>query len=260
MDDKSIEIEMIALITKEGKAVGNKTLIADLRKKAKDLTDDDYWRIRNKLIEEGKISKARGKGGAVYLLDIEQSDNKKDDNKKNRIKERDLYSPFLKVINNYWVKENDIEEYISECTAEGGGKKTGGKWTRPDITLISIKNYQYVYGKIMEVITFEIKPEDNYGIASVFETASQSVFAHKAFLCIHFSAGKPETDEFDRIQRQCDVFGVGLIVFENADDWGTYETIVEPRRKDPDPYEINLFIKQQLSDKSKEELSRKIKS
>lgn len=111
----------------------------------------------------------------------------------------------------------------------------------------------------MDVITFEIKPEDNFGIESVFETASQSVFAHKSYLCIHLPKGNPETEEFDKIQRQCENFGVGLIIFENPDDYDTYETIIEPKRKDPDPYEVNLFIAQQLSQSLKEELSKKQK-
>ncbi len=259
MDDSEIESKMLDLIPKDGRSIGNKSLITDLRKKIPNLPDDDFWRIRNQLIQIGKLSKARGKGGAVYLLESQLPEQKKEDLKKTRIKEKDLYDPLLNVIKTYWVKENDIEEYILEKTADGGGKKTGGKWTRPDITLISIKNYQYIYGKIMEVVTFEIKPEDNYGVESVFETASQSVFAHKAYLCVHLTSGKPETEEFERIQRQCEVFGIGLIVFEKPEDWETYETVIEPKRKDPDPYEVNLFIKQQLSDKSKEELSRKIK-
>ena len=111
----------------------------------------------------------------------------------------------------------------------------------------------------MDVITFEIKPDDNYGIESVFETASQSVFAHQSYLCIHVILGKPETEEFDKIIRQCELFGVGLIVFETPNDWETYETVVDPKRREPDPYEVNSFIKQQIPEKQKEELSKKIK-
>lgn len=260
MEDREIEDKMMELIPKTGKPIGNITLFNELKKKIKDISDDAFWRVRNNLIQIGKLSKARGKGGAVYLIDIPPADKKDEVKQKvERIKEHELYDPFLQVIKTYWVKENDIDDYITEKTANQGKRKTGGRWTRPDVTLISMKNYQYIFGKIMEVITFEIKPKDDYGIESVFETASQSVFAHKSYLCIHVSGGKPETEEFDRILRQCDLFGVGLIVFDKPDDWETYETIVEPKRREPDPYEVNMFIKQQLSEKNKEELSRKLK-
>lgn len=259
MENQEIETAILSLVPKDGKPIGNKTLLAELRKKYKELPEDDFWKARNDLIDSGKISKGRGKGGSVYLLEIAQPEVKKDEPKKPRIKENDLYEPFIKVVKEFWVKDNDIDEYLIANTSNQGKKKTGGRWTRPDVTLISIKNYQYVYGKIMEIVTFEIKPEDNYGVESVFETASQSVFAHKSFLCIHLSSGKPETEEFDRIIRQCDLFGVGLIVFEKPDDWETYETVVDPKRKDPDPYEVNSFIKQQIPEKNKEELSKKLK-
>jgi hypothetical protein len=259
MDIQDLENNFITYIPKDGKPIGNMTLLAELQKKYKDLSDDDYWKVRNSLIDSGKISKARGKGGSVYLLDIAPQEEKKDEKKKTRTKEIELYEPFIKVIKDFWVKDNDIDDYLIANTSNQGKKKTGGRWTRPDVTLISMKNYQFIYGKIMEVITFEIKPEDNYGVESVFETASQSVFAHKSFLCINLSSGKPETEEFDRIIRQCELFGVGLIVFEKPEIWETYETIVDPKRREPDPYEVNAFIKQQLPDKTKEDLSKKLK-
>lgn len=261
MEENDIEKLILEIVPSTGKSVGNKFLLTELKKTFKNLDDDTFWRVRNSLLESGKLGKGRGKGGSVYNIiqvsTLPKPETEKD--KKKRILENELYEPFHKVIKDFWVKENEIDDYLSEVTANQGKKKTGGKWTRPDISLISIKTYQYLIGRIMDVITFEIKPEDNYGIESVFETASQSVFAHKSYLCIHLPKGKPETEEFEKIQRQCENFGVGLIVFEKPEDWETYETIIEPRRKNPDPYEVNLFITQQLKERLKEDLSKKIK-
>ena len=243
----------------KNKSAENKKFLSGLKKKDPTLNDDEYWATRNTLIANGVLSKGRGKGGSVYRREIVLPQNKKEAIKKVRLAEKDLYAPFMKVVREFWTKDNDIDDYIIEDTSSQGKKKTGGRWTRPDVTLISIKNYQFVYGKIMDVLTFEIKPQDNYGVESVFETASQSVFANKSFLCIHLPAGKPETEDFDRIVRQCEQFGVGLIVFEKPEDWETYETVVDPKRKEPDPYEVNSFIKQQMKEESKESLSRKIK-
>lgn len=260
MVTKILEKQILALIPKDGSKISNQKLLASIKYQNPSISDLEYWKARNNLIENGILSKGRGKGGSVHRREPEsqQLDEKNDSQKNKRIPEKNLYSPFIKVINEFWTKDNDIDDYIIENTSCQGKKKTGGRWTRPDITLISIKNYQYVYGKIMDVITFEVKPQDNYGIESVFETAAQSVFAHKSFLCIHASQEKPETEEFDRIIRQCERFGIGLITFENPEDWKTYETVVDPKRREPDPGEINTFIKQQLTDSSREKLIRKI--
>lgn len=259
-DLKDFETKIMELIPKDGKPIGNKKLLEELKKKLKDLSDDEYWKRRNELIASGKLTKGRGKGGSVYLpKDSQSSPEDKSNKSKKKKKEQDLYEPFIKVIKDYWVKDNDIDDYIISKTASPGSKKTGGQWTRPDVTLISVKTYQYLRDKIMDVITYEIKTEDNYGVASVFETASHSVFSNRSYLCINIDTGKPETEEFDRIVRQCEHFGVGLIVFEIPEDWETYETVVEPRRREPDPNEIDSFIKQQIPDKQKEELSKRIK-
>jgi hypothetical protein len=260
MEEKDIEKRILEIVPQTGQSVGNKYLLTELKKNFKDLDVDIFWKVRNSLLENGKLGKGRGRGGSVYNLQgPTQPKVEIGKDLKKRITENELYEPVNKVIKEFWVRENEIDDYLIEIIANQGKKKTGGKWTRPDIALISIKTYQYLIGRIMDVITFEIKPEDNYGIESVFETASQSVFAHKSYLCIHLSKGKPETEEFEKIQRQCENFGVGLIIFEKPDDWETFETIIEPRRKDPDPYEVNLFITQQLPARLKEDLSKKIK-
>ena len=125
-------------------------------------------------------------------------------------------------IEEWWTKNYIYDNYLIELTANQGKRKTGGKWTRPDLTLISVKSYQYVIGRIMDVITFEIKPSDNYGIESVFETASQSVFAHKSYLCIHTPLGKPQIPDFERIEMQCENFGIGLLIFEHPHSSESY--------------------------------------
>ena len=261
LEEKDIEKCILEIVPVTGKSIGNKFLLTELKKTFKNLDDDTFWKVRNNLLDNGKLGKGKGKGGSVYSIPQITTPTKPEleKDKKKRISENELYEPVHKVIKDVWAKDNGIDDHLSEITANQGKKKTGGKWTRPDISLISIKSYQYLIGKIMDVVTFEIKPEDNYGIESVFETASQSVFAHKSYLCIHLSKGNPETEEFDKIQRQCENFGVGLIIFEKPDDWNTYETLIEPKRKDPDPHEVNLFITQQLSNRFKEELSKKIK-
>lgn len=257
MENSEIEKRILELLPKDGTTKGNKYILSELKKSFKELDESEYWKVRNVLIENGKIGRGRGKGGAIFFVTpgpvVERGDRAQ------RVRESDLYKPFMKSIEEWWTKENIYDNYLIEMTANQGKKKTGGKWTRPDLTLLSVKSYQYVIGRIMDVITFEIKPSDNYGIESVFETASQSIFSHKSYLCIHTPLGRPMTEDFERIELLCENFGIGLLIFEQPDNWDTFDVIIEPKRKEPDPFEVNSFIKRQLCDKTKEKLSSLIR-
>jgi hypothetical protein len=58
-------------------------------------------------------------------------------------------------------------------------------WTHP----VALKSFLYIpSGKILELITFEVKPENDYRIEGVFETAAHSRFSHKSYLVIYGNA------------------------------------------------------------------------
>lgn len=135
---------------------------------------------------------------------------------------------------------------MPEITASQGKRHTGGKWTRPDIALVSVKTYAYIPGKTIDLITFELKTHTNYGIESVFEAAAHSQFAHRSYLVIYLPEGRPNTEEFDRIEKECKRFGVGLLIFENIKDLESTEILIEADRKSPDPYDTNGFIASQF--------------
>jgi adenine-specific DNA-methyltransferase len=59
---------LLALVPPDGTPKGNIRLIQE-----SGLSEDDYWPLRNKLIEQGKIGKGKGKGGSVYRLVAEDS-------------------------------------------------------------------------------------------------------------------------------------------------------------------------------------------
>lgn len=249
------------LIPYDGSSKGNVTLLSEFLKKARaehsvNLSESDYWEVRNELIAEGLIGKGRGKGGSVYLLEG-HTDREAGKRSKERTKESDLYSPFYEVIKQTWVKENRIDDFIIQLTASQGKKKTGGKWTRPDISLVAVRTYEYIPGKILEVVTFEIKAESEFGIEGVFETAAHSVFAHKSYLAILVS-GKERTDseEFDRLGRMCERFGIGLLTFSDPKDWATFDEVVSPERKNPDPADINSFIQTQVNTENRNRIQQ----
>ncbi len=240
---------LLELVPQDGTNKGNVTLLEELREKAKkevnlDLTDEAYWEIRNELIARGLVDKGRGRGGSVYRVQVAA---KRPKAIKTKIREAALYAKVGQYIQRAWVKDNGITQFVLERTAAQGKRKTGGKWTRPDFALVALKSFPYIPGKVLELITFEVKPQDDYRIEGVFETAAHSRFSTKSYLLIHSPTGVPNTEEFQRVERECERFGLGLIAFTDPEDWKTYETLQEAERRNPDPADMNSFIASQVS-------------
>jgi len=245
---------LLSLVPKDGTSVGNVTLLQDFLDRSKkklneNFAEEVYWQVRNDLIEKGALERGRGKGGSVRLI-ADTSATKRVRLRGYR-KESDLYDPFHKTIQTDWVQEYDIREFVSEISAHKGRTDTGGKWTRPDVTLVSVGNFQFIPGKSIEVISFEIKPVDAYGVEGVYETASHSAFANKSYLSLHVPEGQEKTD-FERLEKEAVRFGIGLVTFEDPAKWDTFETVVEPQHKILSPRDVNDFLsrlKEQVREK-----------
>jgi hypothetical protein len=240
---------LFELVPNDGTSKGNVTLLEELREKAKkelklELSDEQYWDIRNEVIAQGRIEKGRGRGGSVYRVQAQAIAVRV---KRTKVREAALYIEVDSYIQKAWVKDNGITVYVLERTASQGKKKTGGKWTRPDFALVALKSFPFIPGKVLELITFEVKPLDDYRIEGVFETAAHSRFATRSYLLIHSSTGDPDTEEFLRVEQECERFGLGLIVFTDPEDWKTYNLIQEAERKNPDPADMNSFVASQIS-------------
>ena len=263
---------ILDLVPKDGSRIGNKNLISLLKAKLKKshpqikLSDGDseYWDARNQLIDEGLLVKGRGQGGSVYLPTEMTDIGKKTKTKKGKEAktefptEYSLYEPFQKSLENWWAKENRIHDPIVHPTHSQGKKATGGKYTRPEFTMVSYQTYLFTPGKILDVTTFEIKPKKTAkDVAGVFETASHSVVAHRSYLAVHSTNWDEDTQECARIEMLCQNFGIGLIVFEHPGKQETWEERVEPKRKNPDPRDIDEFINVQLDKVKNNILQRK---
>jgi hypothetical protein len=247
------KIILLDLLPQTGATIGNKAARLSLQNRVQEqhgrmITDDDYWEIRDALLSEKprKIGIGRGQGGAIFLVD--GADQPALATAGNMYKkEFDLYEPVLATINDSWVKNYRIKSFVSEITAKQGSKSTGGKWTRPDITLFAVRRYPFVPGKTIEVISFEIKPLDSFGIEGVFETASHSAFAHRSYLMVHASGKYHDSEVLDRLDSECERFGVGFLTFKDPTKWESYYNRKEAKHRSPDPYELSEFIQAQLS-------------
>jgi len=264
---------MIRHIPADGKRVGNITLCHQFLAEAKKqpgfdgIDDDDYWFVRDELLSSGRIEKGRGKGGSVRR--ILEDDAVVDDDRQEHpepgqapqtepeqfTRELDLYEPLHDTIRNYWVKVSGIKHFVSHVTALQGRRPTGGKWTRPDITLVAVRVYPFIPGRSIEVISFEVKPKDYFGVDGVFEAAAFTAFAQRSYLAVHVSEEPVDNDDFDRLQRECERFGIGLMIFTDPARGETFDEIVSPKLHTPDPASTSAFIGQQMSSEQKQDLS-----
>lgn len=252
-----IDGELLALVPANGDTIGNVTLMRLLKEEAKrrlgvEPADQDYWDARNRLVDHQLLALGRGKGGSVRrLLESRPADAEADEVAQEEKGEAALWEPFHQTVRDFFAKVYRIKYYVTERTARQGRRPTGGKWPRPDVVLVAVRKYEFVPARDLEVITFEIKTEDGYDIDAVFEAAAHSAFAHRSYLAVQVSNIDAATAELERIERECERFGIGLILFTDPSDWDMFDVRVEGAPHAPDAGDVDAFIRSQLSDDNK---------
>ena len=202
---------------------------------------DRYWMVRDLALSRDLIVRGRGKGGTVWLLQEEEEEP--------RAPERELYEPALKTIIGSWIEQSSYDDHIAKITAHRGRIWTGGTWTRPDISVLAITSYRYPPRRVLEIITFEIKPRDRISIDGVFEALSHKQFAHRSYVL--YNMIDPDDNEGwnlenhpegTRILQTARKYGIGVVVASDIQDWETWNIILEPEYSPPDPEQADLFI------------------
>lgn len=258
---EALEEALIALIP-EVEAIGNVTLRSNLLEKG--WSEEQYWEIRNLLIERGVLATGRGKGGSVRrVLAPQVAQTPVTQPVESQLatqsqSERDLYQPMAEVIKSKWALDYRLDSIVVEITASQGARQTGGKWTRPDITVASYKTFPYVPGRHFDLFTFEIKPVETIDITVVYEALGHRRAATKAYALMHI----PETRRteleatLEEICLEAKRFGIGIIVAATPNNYDTWEELVEAVRHEPDPERMNDFLAQQVSPNFREQIIR----
>src|SRR5205814_1734826 len=130
--------------------IGNVNLRSQLAKLG--WNESLYWDIRNHLMQRGVLASGRAKGGSVRLVapTLILPDNvgvsaiattktgiTLGNVSQPCVAEKDLYGPMANTIRKGWAKDLNLDPVVVEITAQQGSRVTGGKWTRPDITVAS---------------------------------------------------------------------------------------------------------------------------
>lgn len=263
--DEQMKTRLMEELRSRGGYSGNIRLLSALG-----WSEDEYWRVRNKLIDEGILVKGQGKGGTVRIVEeIEEPVQTTTDIVVERVvttvvspvaavREETLYEPCVTTLQHYWFPERQITELHIEITAHQGRRNTGGTWTRPDISALSARTFRYVPGRHLDVWTFEVKPADQLDVVGVFEAAAHSRSATRSYCLFEIESARGEMTEaiLRRAQDEARRFGLGLITFSDPRDYSTWETLVEAARRDPAPELLDEFIAKQISENGRDKLLR----
>lgn len=169
-----------------------------------------------------------------------------------------LYEPLARVLKEKWVPDKRFDSPAIEITARQGARETGGKWSRPDITLVSSTTYPYVPGKQFDVVTFEVKPSNAIDVTAVYEALAHRRAANRAYVILHVpSINDTVKSLIDDVCDEAKRHGIGVIVVGKPDDYGTWEEPVEALRNEPDPAKLNDFLSKQVSQEFKEHINRR---
>ena len=248
---------VLGLVPADGSAVGNLWLIKKLE--ALGWNADRFWRIRDRLLDAGTLIKGRGRGGSVRRRVTEASDQTTP-SPEARLPESEvsLYSPLLVVLQGEWARDMRIapHQIHFEETARQGKKATGGTWTRPDITAVSVRSFPHLPNKYLDVWTFEAKTVDWLDVTAIFEAAAHASRATRSYALLQVpeKASDRTKEILSRCEREATRLRVGLITFVDPARFGTWETVVDAPRVATDPELLEEFIKT-LSDTARRRLS-----
>lgn len=245
----------------EGKA-GNKALRNELGWAD---SPDRYWNARKRALEQGLIEAGRGRGGSVKIIEFigdalgaEAPGTAAEEDGNEKPKEADLYEPARKVIEGWWAKAESYDDFIVSVTATRGRAYTGGKWTRPDISILAIKAYPYLPRWNFDIVTFEVKPSNQISVEGIFEALSHQQFANRAYTVFHvpdFQDNDGFVEKYSdgqRILATARKHGIGVILATDINDWETWDEILAADRVSPDPEQANRFIATGFSPETRE--------
>lgn len=234
-----------------------------------DLNEDEYWRLREKLLEEGLLVRGRGRGGSVTLIEPTSPGPNGGNTPEavplvppalgrpsNEESESALYAPCLSTLREHWAKERGLQDVHIEVSAHQGARKTGGSWTRPDILAISMRTFRHWPGRFFDLWTFEIKPKWGFSVIGVFEAAAHARASTQSYAMFHVDSIEQPPEQSRRIESEAQRLGVGLIFFEDPAAFDKWDIIVEPLRREPDPALLEEMLAVQLTDPAKDILIR----
>ena len=221
----------------DGSPIGNRSL----RRVTKTFTNPDYTSARNALRDVGLVQLGGGRSGSVFRV---VADPTAVAPASSAGFELSLYASIVPRLEQMTIDDSRFDARPVVCrTGLQGRKKTGGAWTRPDITVVAFKKFRVLTGGHLEVHTYEVKTGAGFDVTALHEARSHRRNAHRSYVLVDIDADK-DVARIEALIDEARDLGVGLISFRSVDDeWATW---YEPPIHLPDPIELDDFLATQL--------------
>jgi len=236
--------QILARLPRDGSFISNNKIYEPLG-----MSPEEYATILEELLSEGLVIVGRGRYGRTARVNNNHGNGYQEylSSDYGTIDKSDLFQPVKDYFDRKW--KNNYEPsppnlYISEITATQHPKI--GITKIPDISILTIMNYDFVPGNHLEVITIEVKKFKTLNLTSVYETASMNQVSHRSYLVFEWL----EEEDYLKIDPNAELlvneakrFGVGLVQMKPTNDgkW-SFKIILEPKLSSPELGELNSFI------------------
>ena len=150
-----------------------------------------------------------------------------------KVKEEDFYESFAD-----WLV-NEVEECTKAIAL--GGNRFRDKWGTPDVIGKRESKRSDIIQAPVEIVSAEIKPDVSQLVTAFGQACAYCLFSHKTYLVV---ASKSPDDEIARLDALCQVFGLGLVLFDSDNPKNPNYTIrSRPRYQQPDLFYANRYMK-----------------
>lgn len=215
-----------------------------IRKATKTVTNRDYPYARNALREKGLIVLGGGRTGTVLRAEPFRTSLPPPSEHLTASLELALYEPIMDQLRARVQNESRFDgEPIVAVTGQQGARRTGGIWSRPDITVVAYKRFKVLAGVHLEVHTYEVKTGAGFDIRALHEARAHRRRAHRSYVIVDYE-NERHRGQVENLVDEARELGVGLMGFHAVDsDW---EVWYEPPIHHPDPIELDEFLASQL--------------
>lgn len=116
-------------------------------------------------------------------------------------------------------------------------------------------------GKFLEVNTFEVKAANAITVQAVYEALAHRRAATRSYVLLHVPACDATAlqDAVADVAEAARGHGIGVLTAADPDDYQTWEEHEGARRVEPDPERLDSFIATQLSERTRNRISRALR-
>jgi hypothetical protein len=148
-----------------------------------------------------------------------------------RLPESAFYEPFA-----HWL----VEEGVVSISHVVGGAGFKSKWGTPDVIGVYKPQPSDIVKFPMEIVSVEIKVDPIGSVVAFGQACAYRLFSHKTYIVMPTTIAPADQDRLDAL---CEIYGVGLVLFDLNVDEPDFRFVRKAQRFSPDMYYVNDFAR-----------------